>query len=230
MKTVYTMYYNEFQKGNITMRTTYPFPVMPLPYSYDALEPQLSGETLTFHHDKHYQTYVDNLNKILADYPDLQSMTLEELLININDLPNEIKTPIRNNAGGVFNHQLYFACMQGNGFHLPEAALLEVIRHDFGSFDSFQSQLTQAAMTQFGSGYGWLIYNNGSLEIMNTANQDTPISKNQKPLLNIDVWEHAYYLQYQNRRADYVSNWFSLINWDYVNSLYQEALTASFAS
>ncbi len=205
------------------MSQTFPFPFEPLPYPYSALEPALSKEILEFHHDKHYKTYVDNLNGILADFPKLQDTTLSELLIHLDDLPSDIQTGIRNNGGGVYNHQLYFHCMQGNGFCTPEGEFANAIHRDFESLDNFNRVLTNAAVKLFGSGYAWLVYEKGKLSVVTTANQDTPISDTRHPLLCIDVWEHAYYLQYQNRRADYIANWLSLINWEYVNSMFQMA-------
>lgn len=203
------------------MNETFPFQVEPLPYPYNGLEPSISKETLEFHHDKHYKTYVDNLNGILADFPKLQDMTLENLLIHLEDLPADIQTGIRNNGGGVYNHQLYFRCMQGDGFSMPEGDLANAIHRDFESIDNFNRVITNAAVKQFGSGYAWLVYENGKLSVLGTANQETPISDSKHPLLCIDVWEHAYYLQYQNRRADYIANWLNLINWDYVDCLYK---------
>lgn len=205
------------------MNETFPFQVEPLPYPYNGLEPSISKETLEFHHDKHYKTYVDNLNGILADFPKLQDMTLEYLLIHLEDLPADIQTGIRNNGGGVYNHQLYFRCMQGDGFSMPEGDLANAIHRDFESIDNFNRVITNAAVKQFGSGYAWLVCENGKLSVVSTPNQETPISDSKHPLLCIDVWEHAYYLQYQNRRADYIANWLNLINWDYVECLYQNA-------
>lgn len=205
------------------MNETFPFQVEPLPYPYDGLEPSISKETLEFHHDKHYKTYVDNLNGILADFPKLQDMTLEHLLIHLEELPADIQTGIRNNGGGVYNHQLYFRCMQGEGFAMPEGDLANAIHRDFESVDNFNRVITNAAVKQFGSGYAWLVLENGTLSVLSTANQETPISDSKRPLLCIDVWEHAYYLQYQNRRADYIANWLNLINWNYVDCLYQAA-------
>ena len=205
------------------MNETFPFQVEPLPYPYNGLEPAISKETLEFHHDKHYKTYVDNLNGILADFPKLQDMTLEYLLIHLEELPADIQTGIRNNGGGVYNHQLYFRCMQGDGFSMPEGDLANAIHRDFESVDNFNRVITNAAVKQFGSGYAWLVCENGKLSVLSTANQETPISDSKHPLLCIDVWEHAYYLQYQNRRADYIANWLNLINWDYVDCLYQTA-------
>lgn len=205
------------------MNETFPFPFEPLPYPYNALEPALCKEILQFHHDKHYKTYVDNLNGILADFPKLQDQSLEDLLIHLDELPSDIQTGIRNNGGGVYNHQLYFRCMQGDGFRMPEGDLANAIHRDFESYDNFCRVFTNAAVKQFGSGYAWLVCEKGKLSVLSTANQDTPITDSQKPILCIDVWEHAYYLQYQNRRADYIANWLNLIHWDYVDCLFQNA-------
>lgn len=198
----------------------YPFEPKPLPYSKEALEPYISEETLHFHHGKHYTTYVNKLNEIIKNYPNLQNMTLEQLLIDSNSIPCEIKTAIKNNAGGVYNHELYFACMNHSDCEIPTDRLALAINTAFGSIDHFKAQLSTAAIGQFGSGYAWLILCNNQLEILSTPNQDTPISDTVTPLLCIDVWEHAYYLQYQNLRPDYVNNWFNLINWDYVGARY----------
>lgn len=202
----------------------YPFEIEKLPYDYTALEPYLSCETLHFHHDKHYAAYINKLNEILKNYPNLQNMSLEDLLIKTEELPNEAKTSIRNNAGGVYNHELYFACMNSADSELPTDHLAIAINVTFGSIDQFKAELSGAAINQFGSGYGWLILSNKKLEIIATPNQDTPISPTVTPLLCIDVWEHAYYLQYQNRRADYVDNWFNLINWDFVGARYMSLM------
>ncbi len=198
----------------------YPFQAEALPYDYNALEPYLSEEILHYHHDKHYVTYVNKLNELLKNYPNLQNMTLEELLIHTDELPNEAKTSILNNAGGVYNHELYFACMNSSDCELPTDKLALAMNAAFGSVDQFKAEFTAAAINQFGSGYAWLILSNGKLEIIATPNQDVPISPTVTPLLCIDVWEHAYYLQYQNRRPDYVENWFNLINWDFVGARY----------
>ena len=198
----------------------YPFQAEALPYDYNALEPYLSEEILHYHHDKHYVTYVNKLNELLKNYPNLQNMTLEELLIHTDELPNEAKTSILNNAGGVYNHELYFACMNSSDCELPTDKLALAMNAAFGSVDQFKAEFTAAAINQFGSGYAWLILSNGKLEIIATPNQDVPISPTVTPLLCIDVWEHAYYLQYKNMRKDYVENWFNLINWDFVGARY----------
>ena len=206
---------------------TYPFVVRPLPYEYDALVPVLSGETLHFHHDKHYKTYVDNLNSALSDYPELQKLSLEELLKNLDSLPAQVQTPIRNNGGGVYNHELYFDSMKNPVGQEPEGMLAEAIDRDFGSYKQWKEQMKQAAVGRFGSGWAWLVTDeNGVLSILQTANQDVPDLKKYTPLFLVDVWEHAYYLQYQNRRADYVEGWFDLINWRKAGKRYEDAVSA----
>ncbi|MCI8433754.1 MAG: superoxide dismutase [Lachnospiraceae bacterium] len=203
---------------------TYPFVVRPLPYEYDALVPVLDEETLHFHHDKHYKTYVDNLNNALSDYPELQRLSLEELLSSMNSLPAQVQTPIRNNGGGVYNHELYFDSMKNPVGQEPDGILAEAIERDFGSYKQWKEQMKQAAVSKFGSGWAWLVTDeNGKLSIVQTANQDVPDLKKYTPLLLVDIWEHAYYLQYQNRRADYVEGWFDLINWRKAGKRYEDA-------
>lgn len=204
---------------------TYPFIVRPLPYEYDALVPVLDEETLHFHHDKHYKTYVDNLNSALSDYPELQKKSLQELLGGIDKLPAQLQAPVRNNGGGVYNHELYFDSMKSPAGQMPEGALAEAIERDFGSYRQWKDQMKQAAVGKFGSGWAWLVTDRkGQLSILQTANQDVPDLNEYTPLLLVDVWEHAYYLQYQNRRADYVESWFDLINWRKAGQRYEEAL------
>lgn len=198
----------------------YPFEVKELSYDYNALEPYLCKEIIELHHDKHYATYVNKLNEIIKNYPNLQNMTLEQLLTEPEHIPSEIRTTIKNNAGGVYNHELYFSCMNSADCELPTDRLALAINASFGSIENFKAELSSAAINQFGSGYAWLILSNNQLEIISTPNQDTPISSTVTPLLCIDVWEHAYYLQYLNRRPDYVENWFNLINWSYVGARY----------
>ncbi len=204
----------------------YPFVVRPLPYEYDALMPVVVEETLQFHHDKYYKTYVDNLNKTLADCPELQKLSLKELLTNPEDLPASARTAIRNNAGGVYNHELYFDMMKGSCGQEPTGPLAEAITRDFGSYRQWKDQMKQAAVSQFGSGWAWLVADReGKLSIVQTANQDVPDLQLYTPLLLVDVWEHAYYLQYQNRRADYVEGWFDLIHWRKVGKRYEAIQT-----
>lgn len=196
------------------MKQTYPFDLMPLPYDYDALEPYMDAETLHYHHDKHLKTYVDNLNTLLKDQPLYQSWTLEELLTRLDELPEELRQPVMNNAGGVYNHQLFFSTM-----HTPvnENPMEPYLQKSFGSYENFVKSMSDHALSQFGSGYAWLVINpDHQLEILNTPNQNNPISNGNIPLLCVDVWEHAYYLKYKNLRKDYVTNWFHLINWQEV--------------
>lgn len=206
------------------MKKNYPFHLQPLPYRYDVLMPHISEQTLGFHHDKHLQTYVDNLNKILEPYPELHDWSLEKLLLKLAQLPDNIQIPVKNNAGGVYNHELYFNCMTNSDKHEPEGALADAINQSFGSFDAWKEEMKNAALTQFGSGYAWLVLGEGGkLCIHKTLNQDTPLSCCVKPLLLVDVWEHAYYLDYQNRRAEYLDNWFDVIDWNKVEETYNQA-------
>ena len=203
-------------------KDNYPFKVEPLPYSYDALEPYISKEIMTLHHDKHYQTYVDNLNKALANYSEYQSYSLEKLLQNLDSLPKEISTAVRNNGGGVYNHKFFFEIMTPNKSQ-PTEELKKAIEKDFGSYDKFVEEFKKAAKDVFGSGWAWLVLdNNGKLSITTTSNQDSPISENLTPIIGIDVWEHDYYLQYKNNRASYIDNWMNVINWDKASKIYSQ--------
>ena len=205
----------------------YPFVARPLPYEYDALVPVLDAETLTFHHDKHYKTYVDNLNSALSDYPELQKKSLTELLTDISTLPGAVQTAVRNNGGGVYNHELYFDSMREPAGQEPDGALAEAIERDFGSYRQWKEQMKPAAVSKFGSGWAWLVADkDGRLSIVQTSNQDVPDLEDYVPILLVDVWEHAYYLQYQNRRADYVESWFGLINWRKAGKRYEEMRTS----
>ncbi len=191
------------------MNEHYPFVNPPLPYPYDALEPYIDEKTMMLHHDRHLQTYIDNLNSTLKNYPQYQSLSLEQLLFHIDCLPKEIQESVKNNAGGVFNHLLYFSTL--NHIDQPDQ-LLGNILNTFGSFEEFEKQFTSAALSVFGSGYAWLVYDPyGNLTIFTTKNQDTPIPFGFYPVLNLDVWEHAYYLKHYNKRADYIHDWFSLL-------------------
>ena len=203
----------------------YPFVVKPLPYEYDALTPVLDATTLMFHHDKHYKAYVDNLNSVLADYPQLQKMSLKELLTNTENLPAAARTPIINNGGGVFNHELYFDAMKSPVGQEPTGELLKALERDFGSVIQWREKMKQAAVSKFGSGWAWLLADeNGILTIQQTANQDVPDLNVYTPIFLVDVWEHAYYLQYQNRRPEYVDGWFQLINWKKAARRYEEVI------
>ena len=202
---------------------TYPFALLPLPYEYDSLEPYIDAETLHYHHDKHLKTYVDNLNDALSSYPEYQNMTLMELLKNYPSFPEELKTKVQNNGGGVFNHNLYFYLMGRDGDISKAPELEQAIKKEFSSFEQFQNMLGTAAFNQFGSGYGWLVKNKeGHLEIISTPNQITPLLEDAIPLLPLDVWEHAYYLKYRNLRKDYIDQWFHVIDWPKVEEIYQK--------
>ena len=192
--------------------SVYPFQLPELPYAYDALEPYIDRKTMYFHHDRHMQTYVDNLNKALASYPEYHFRTLEELLTHLDDLPEEIRTAVRNNGGGVYNHDLYFDLMAPPGQAFPEE-----LAEAFGGEDNWKRQMKAAALGQFGSGFAWLVRDpSGALKILALPNQDNPLSLGMQPILPLDVWEHAYYLKYQNLRSDYIDSWFHLINWEEV--------------
>mgnify|MGYP000772882194 CR=1 FL=1 len=202
---------------------SYPFTLKPLPYAYDALEPAIDARTVEIHHDRHVQTYVDNLNRALAPYPMYHGFTLERLLKNLGALPEEIRRDVKNNAGGVYNHNLYFDSMRPlREENRPEGKLADEIDRAFGSFSAFQKALSDAAKGVFGSGWAWLVCAPEGLKIIQTKDQDTVLPYGVQPLLLIDVWEHAYYLKYQNLRADYIAAWFSLIDWDAVQRRAEE--------
>ncbi|SHI87826.1 superoxide dismutase, Fe-Mn family [Clostridium cavendishii DSM 21758] len=187
----------------------------PLPYAYDALEPYIDKETMILHHDKHEQAYVDNLNKALKKHPELYKKGLDGMLKDLSSLPDDIKQSVINNGGGVYNHDFFWNIMAKGKSEMPTGNLSKAINKDFDSFENFKAQFKEAALNRFGSGWAWLVQDNGGkLSIISTANQDTPISKGLKPIIGIDVWEHAYYLKYQNKRGEYIDNWFKIINWD----------------
>lgn len=200
----------------------YPFVNLPLPYAYDALEPYIDTQTMILHHDRHLKTYIDNLNTILRSYPWLQRLTLIELLQNIPRLPAQAQEPIQNNAGGVYNHRFYFNGMQPAKNQQPSGALATAIDQDFGSLEQWKKDFQAAALSVFGSGYAWLVYDGNKLRIVTTPNQNTPLETGLCPILAIDVWEHAYYLKHYNMRADYINNWFSVINWAQAEANYQK--------
>ena len=203
--------------------TSSEFTLVPLPYAYDALEPYIDKETMTIHHDKHYKTYVDNLNKALSKYPEIQSETLEKLLLNINLLPKDIQETVKNNGGGVYNHEFFWNIITPNSSKKPSKTIAEAIDRDFGSFDNFKEEFKKASLARFGSGWCWLLSDeNGKLTIQSTANQDTPLPLNLKPIIALDVWEHAYYLKYQNKRDEYVDNFWNVVNWDLAEDLYNK--------
>lgn len=199
------------------------FQLPDLPYPYEALEPHIDEQTMRIHHDKHHAGYTNNLNAALEAHADLQNKSIEELLSDLNAIPADIRAAVRNNGGGFANHALFWTIMSPDGGGEPQGDLGSAIGEAFGSFDDFKSEFSSTATGQFGSGWGWLAVNSGgSLQVLSTPNQDSPISQGMTPILGVDVWEHAYYLKYQNRRADYVSAWWNLINWDEVVRLYKQ--------
>lgn len=200
----------------------YPFINTPLPYSYDALEPFIDEETMYLHHDRHLQTYIDNLNRFLEEHPSLQKFSLEELLSIWRRLPCHLQTPLRNNAGGVYNHRFYFDSMTPPGSSCSAPRLFEAMSCQFGSPENFRSQFKEAALSVFGSGYAWLVLDRGRLKIVTSANQNTPLTCSRTLILNIDVWEHAYYLKHYNLRADYIDDWFRVVNWKMAENRYTE--------
>ena len=192
------------------------FELPPLPYAYNALEPHIDEQTMRIHHDKHHGTYVTNLNAAIDKHRDLAGKSVDDLLRALNSIPEDIRTAVRNNGGGHANHTMFWEIMGPGGGGEPKGALGDAITSAFGSFDGFKDQVNKAALARFGSGWAWLVDSGGKLSIESTANQDTPIMEGKKPILGIDVWEHAYYLKYQNRRADYCSAWWNTINWNAV--------------
>lgn len=195
----------------------------PLPYPYDALEPYIDTQTMQIHHTKHHQAYVDNLNKAIADSP-VASWSLEELISKLGQVPEGIRTAVRNHGGGHLNHSLFWKMMTPKASGAPTGPLAQAIANAFGSFESFKEKFTAQALGRFGSGWAWLVVKpTGRLEVTSTANQDSPLTDGDKPILGVDVWEHAYYLKYQNRRNEYVQAWWNVVNWDFVNELWQKA-------
>ena len=192
------------------------FKVPPLAYAFDALEPHIDARTMEIHHDKHHAAYVNNLNKALEAHPDLQGKTIEELISDIAALPAAIQGPVRNNGGGHYNHSLFWEMLSPDGGGEPDGDLGAAIAEKFGSFDDFKAEFKEAGITQFGSGWAWLVHDGSGLAVAKTPNQDSPISDGQTPLLGADVWEHAYYLKYQNKRPEYLDAFWNVVNWDYV--------------
>jgi superoxide dismutase, Fe-Mn family len=192
----------------------------PLPYDFSALEPHIDTQTMQIHHGKHHQAYVTNLNAALEKHPELQNKSAEDLLRNLGSVPEDIRTAVRNNGGGHVNHTMFWKMMAPNAGGAPTGPVAEAIKSSFGSVDAFKDQFAKAGAGRFGSGWAWLIDTNGKLSIESTANQDNPISDGKKPILGVDVWEHAYYLKYQNRRPDYISAWWNVVNWAEVNRLF----------
>jgi Fe-Mn family superoxide dismutase len=193
----------------------------PLPYDFGALEPHIDAKTMEIHHDRHHQTYVTNLNNALKDHPDLHGKTIEALISDMHAVPESIRTAVRNNGGGHANHSMFWQIMKPHGGGNPTGAIAKAIDAELGGFAKFKEDFTKAATTRFGSGWAWLVKGkDGKLAVTSTANQDNPLMEGQKPILGLDVWEHAYYLKYQNKRPDYIAAWWNTINWDEVNRRY----------
>ena len=194
-----------------------------LDYTYEALEPHIDGLTMEIHHSRHHAAYVNNLNNALENYTDFQALSPEELLRSLDRLPESIYWTVRNNGGGHYNHTLFWSLLSPNGGGLPLGALSEKIKDTFGSFEQFQDLFNKAALSRFGSGWAWLaLYPDGSLSVVSTPNQDTPISDGLQPILGLDVWEHAYYLKYMNKRPEYISAWWNVVNWEAAEKRYQQ--------
>jgi superoxide dismutase, Fe-Mn family len=198
-----------------------------LPYPHDALEPHIDARTMEIHHGKHHATYVDKLNEALKDHPQLEGRSLEELLRGIDQLPEALRTPVRNHGGGHSNHSLFWRWMGTQGGGTPSGALKQALESAFGSFEGFQQRFTAAGAGQFGSGWAWLAWRDGKLEVFATANQDSPLMQGASPILGVDVWEHAYYLKYQNRRPDYLQAWWNVVDWEAVAQGYEQARAGS---
>ncbi len=200
------------------------FELSPLKYAFDALEPVIDARTMEIHHDKHHATYVNNLNKALESAPEFYEKPIEAILRDINAVPEPIRVAVRNNGGGHANHTLFWEVLAPGGLKAPTGALLADIENNFGSLDGFMEKFSTAAATRFGSGWAWLVLDqNKKLQVYSTANQDSPLMDNHTPILGLDVWEHAYYLNYQNRRPDYIKAFWSLVNWSFVQREYEKA-------
>jgi superoxide dismutase, Fe-Mn family len=201
----------------------HPFQLPDLPYAFDALEPHIDARTMEIHHDRHHKAYTDKLNEAIGKHEDWQGKEIEEILRDIDRLPEDIRTAVRNNGGGYANHNLFWEIMGPDGGGEPGGELGDAIRSAFGSFDDFKEKVNNAGATQFGSGWGWLVVSGGGLKVYSTPNQDSPYMKGDTPILGVDVWEHAYYLKYQNKRPDYLSAWWNTVNWDAVAERYSKA-------
>ncbi len=200
------------------------FEVPPLPYDYNALEPHIDEQTMHLHHDKHHAAYVTNLNAALEGQNQFASLSVDDILRRINEVPESIRTAVRNNGGGHANHSMFWAIMKPNGGGEPTGALATAIQGAFGSFADFKTKFNDAGVKRFGSGWAWLVLDRGGqLQVISSANQDSPLMDGQFPIMGNDVWEHAYYLKYQNRRADYLNAWWNVINWDAVEQRFDHA-------
>ena len=199
------------------------FELPPLPYAYDALEPYIDAMTMEIHHTKHHNAYVTNLNAALEKRPELANWSLDDLVRNPNEVPEDVQTAVRNHGGGHYNHSIFWKVMTPNGGGEPRGDLARSIADTYGDFASFKNTFTQAGMNRFGSGWAWLGFKGGKLAVVSIANQDAPLMEGLTPILGVDVWEHAYYLKYQNRRAEYLSNWWNVVNWEEVARRFEEA-------
>jgi Fe-Mn family superoxide dismutase len=197
------------------------FELAKLPYAVDALEPYIDAQTMSIHHDKHHQAYVTNLNAAIEKHPELAGKSLEDLLSDLNAVPEDIRMAVRNHGGGTWNHNMFWEIMGPKMGGSPSGELTKALETAFGSFDAFKAEFEKAATTRFGSGWAWLVKKGDGLAVLSTANQDTPLSDGMTPILCIDVWEHAYYLKYQNRRPEYISNWWNVVNWGAVADRYK---------
>lgn len=197
------------------------FTLEPLPYDFGALEPYIDARTMEIHHDKHAAAYVNNLNAALEKAPDQQSKSLDDLLRNLDAVPESIRTAVRNNGGGHWNHMMFWQIMAPNAGGDAKGKVADAINKSFGDFNTFKTQFSDAAAKRFGSGWAWLINDRGNLSITSTPNQDTPIMEGKRPILGLDVWEHAYYLKYQNRRPEYISEWWNVVNWPEVERRFE---------
>ncbi len=195
---------------------TYPFQLPPLGYPFDALEPYIDARTMEIHHDKHHGAYTNNLNAALEQAPDWHGKSAEQILASLDKVPEAVRTAVRNNGGGYVNHTYFWTWMKPGGSKEPVGKVQAALNQSFGSFDAFKDQFSKAAATRFGSGWAWLLADGDKLSIASTPNQDSPLMEGKKPILGLDVWEHAYYLKYQNRRPDYIAAWWSVVNWDEV--------------
>jgi len=200
-----------------------PFELPPLPYDYAALEPTIDEATMKLHHDKHHQAYVTNLNGAVEKHPELGKKSPEDLIRDLNAVPEDVRTVVRNNGGGHVNHTMFWQIMKPQGGGQPTGKIAAQIQTDFGDFESFKKTFNEATAKQFGSGWGWLVWKDGKLAVVTTPNQDNPLSQGLYPILGNDVWEHAYYLKYQNKRPDYLAAWWNVVNWDEVNKRFATA-------
>ena len=212
------------QNNAIAQASTEEFTLPPLPYAYDALSAYIDSQTMTLHHDKHHASYVKNLNEAIALHPELQGTSVEDLLVDLDSVPEDIRTTVRNNGGGHANHTMFWSIMTPDSQGEPTGEIAEAIATGFGDLATLQDEFNTAGGKQFGSGWAWLVMNSdGSLEVTSTPNQDSPLMEGKYPIMGNDVWEHAYYLKYQNKRSDYLDAWWNVVNWDEVNNRYQAA-------